>query len=102
MIIELERTVDEYDLILIIDDSDAIKSKIIEERLRKSVAFKDSKKKVMILTSNECKEMLSVFYTYEFSDKVKVISRNKQFGGLFNLVEADLMTDEEMFQAIMF
>lgn len=91
----------EYDLILLVEDYDNSFSKDLVDRLKRCDAYKQSDKKICIFGADECKDMISLYYTYEYSDKVKVVGRSRQYGGLFNLVEAGLITYNQAFEAIL-
>lgn len=102
MISEIEYMLKKYDLILIIEDYDINYSKALAIRLKTYNTYKkDNSKKVCIIISDEYKDMVSLFYTYEYSDKVKIVGRSRQYGGLFNLVDVGLISEEQAFETLL-
>lgn len=89
----------EHNIILIIEGSN--NSEKLIKQILSSNAYKNTTSKVKVISADEYPEMTSLFYMYEFSDKVRIIGRSDQYGGLLNLVDAGLITEEEVFEAIM-
>lgn len=61
----------------------------------------ESGKKVLVLPVDKCKDLARLYYTYEFSDRIRVIGENCQHGSLMNYVAHGLLTEQEMFESIL-
>ncbi len=57
---------------------------------------------VKVIQRNEMDEILKLYRLYDFSDKVTVISNSDQYGSLFNYVKNELLTKEEMVEALLY
>lgn len=89
-----------YDVVLLIgtecsDDED------LAGRFLNSQILKKSGKKVLVLPVDKCKELAELYYTYEFSDRIRMIGGNRQHGSLMNYVVHGLLTEQEMFESIL-
>lgn len=89
-----------YDVILLIGtwgsgDGD------LAGRLLNSQALQRSEKKVLVLPAGKYKDFVELYYTYEFSDRIRVIGENCQHGNLMNYVAHGLLTEQEMFESIL-
>lgn len=100
-LIEIEKLINEYDLVLVIDESDKYTYENWFDCIKSSKAFKNTDKKVLILSSNDCEDMISLFYTYEFTDKLRVIGRSNQYGSLLNLVNLGLITKDDYIESML-
>lgn len=45
-------------------------------------------------------ELLKMYHMYEFSDRFRVVSRDSQFGSIWNYVDAGILTEQEALEAI--
>ena len=90
-----------YDLILLVDSDEQSSVGGLMGRLLNSQAFRKSQKKILVLPSEKYKDLVSLYHTYEFSDRFKVIGRSRQHGGLFNYVDNGLLTEQEAFELIL-
>ncbi len=70
-------------------------------RLLNSQALQRSEKKVLVLTADKCKDLAGLYYTYEFSDRIRMLGVNRQHGSLMSFVAHGLLTEEEMFGSIL-
>lgn len=52
------------------------------------------------ITTQQQAELLKIYRMYEFSDRFRVVSRDSQFGGIWNYVDAGILTEQEAFEAI--
>ena len=95
---ELIKLTKEYDRIIVIDDID---THVLMDKFLSSGAFHNCKKKIAVLLADECRDLYSLYKTYEFTDQIVILGRSKQFGGLMNLVDAGLLTEEQVFDAIL-
>lgn len=89
-----------YDVILLIgtrcgDDGD------LAEQFLNSQVLKESRRKVLVLPVDKCKNLTDLYYTYEFSDRIRVIGVNRQHGSLMNYVANGLLTEQEVFESIL-
>lgn len=97
---KIKDNLEAYDVILLIgpvcnseDD--------LAERLINSQAFHESGKKVLVLPADECEDLAELYYTYEFSDRIRMIDGNSRHGSLMNYVALGLLTEQEMVEAIL-
>ena len=91
---------EEYDVILLTgtecgDDGN------LAGRLLNLQAFYESEKKVLVLPVGKDENFVELYYTYEFSDRIRVIGENCQHGNLMNYVAHGLLTEQEMFESIL-
>lgn len=91
---------EEYDVILLTgtecrDDGN------LADRLLNLQAFYESEKKVLVLPVGKDEDFVELYYTYEFSDRIRVIGENCQHGNLMNYVAHGLLTEQEMFESIL-
>lgn len=54
-----------------------------------------------VITEEEVEEICSLYYLYEFSNRFRIVSRENNYGSVFNLVDSGLLTYEEAFEAIL-
>ncbi len=101
MIEKLQKDLHTYDLILLVSGDGTDSACGMPGRLLKSRAFRSSPKKLLILPAEKYGELVSLYHTYEFSDRFRVIGRTHQFGGLFNYVDNGLLTEDEAFELIL-
>ena len=101
MLKKLENDLQAYDLILLVknDGTDSIGGMV--GRIQNSRAFRNSKKRILVLPAEKYGELVSLYYTYEFSDKFRVIGNDRRFGGLFNYIENKLLTEEEVYELLL-
>lgn len=97
---KLENALELYDVILLLRTDDR-SDKELAERFLHSQAFRESGKRALLLSANECKELEELYYTYEFSDRIRMIGRDRRQGSLMNCVDQGLLTEQEMFEAIL-
>lgn len=53
------------------------------------------------LTQEEVEELIGLYFTYEFSNRFRIISKDGICGNIFQLVENGLLTYEEALEAIL-
>lgn len=90
-----------YDLILLVDSDEQLSVGGLMEKLLNSQAFRKSPKKILVLPSEKYMDLVSLYHTYEFSDRFKIIGKSMQYGGLFNYVDNGLLTEQEAFELIL-
>lgn len=107
---------DEYERIYVIDNSEPEIQELIE-RFCQIVSLKKGCKHILILTTEEnnssisriCKKiseeeyncLRSIYDTYEYSNRVVMVSLRQSCGSLFNYVNNSILTKEEFFEAIL-
>lgn len=115
----IDRCLKTFDMILMLMDGDGGTENLIEDFCC-SVAMKTTSKKVLILSTSGClhpndtdhyeywkltdeeqKRIQELYMMYDFSDHFHMISNDSKYGGLFNYVNAGIMTREEVFQALL-
>lgn len=90
-----------YDLILLVESADGLSVGGLVGELLNSQAFRRSEKKILVLPAEKYMDLVSLYYTYEFSDRFKVIARSSQYGGLFNYIDNGILTKQEVFELIL-
>lgn len=70
-------------------------------RFLNSQALRESGKKVLVLPADKYENFVELYYTYEFSDRIRVIGGSRQHGSLMNYVSCGLLTEQEMFESIL-
>ena len=108
----LKQITSEYDKIFILECND--------DTFINYLNMRDDTKKNVLITSNEIKyfsnkfdvkhvikeeatEIIKLYHTYEFSDKVQLITHNKNmpYADLLNYIDTGLMTIEEAAEAVL-
>ena len=54
------------------------------------------------ISQSEMCDILELYRTYDFSDKVLVLSDSNQYGSLYNYVKTGILTKEEMVAALIY
>lgn len=98
---KLEDDLEVYDMILLAEPEGDGAEGDLTRRFLSSQIFRQSEKKVLILSAEKNKELAELYYTYEFSDKVRIIGGDKQHGDLLNLIDSGLITEQEAFELIL-
>lgn len=98
---KIENDLNTYDLILLVDSGGPSSVGGLLGRLLNSQAFRKSQKKILVLPSEKYPDLRLLYHTYEFSDRFRVIGRNRQYGGLLNYVDHGLLTEQEVFELIL-
>ena len=98
---DISQLLSEYDLILLVEDESDELSDSLYRLITNAYAHSNSTKRICFISSSKCKDVLSLFYTYEFSDKIKIIGKNRQHGGLYNLLTTGLLTEDEIITAML-
>ncbi|MCI8959116.1 MAG: hypothetical protein HFG62_08355 [Lachnospiraceae bacterium] len=116
----LEQYLEQYDVLFLFNDTRS-EMKELSGTFLKSQALKNTEKNVLVLTVEEniqpppeqqhcrtlriTKEDHEVLYRlyrmYEFSDRLRVMETEGQYGGLENYVRLGILTREEMFEALL-
>lgn len=114
-ILSIEKALEEFDKIILID------SKLHDRQLTGAFYdednFKETDKRVLILSESEEKcvgniewhyisesetrEILEIYYLYEFSNRIAVVAREQTFGSLWDYVATGLLTRKELVAALL-
>ena len=111
---KLKRYLSDYDLVVLVMEDDGVNG--IADRMSHSKAASQTQKRVLFLSSqdagqsenyskisnDEVSALLEIYRMYDFSDHFCVLSRSKRYGGLFNYVDTGQLTEEELFEAVLF
>ena len=114
--IRLEKDLEEFDRIILIDEK-RVKQDFLDA-FYKSEAFSVVRKKILILsekedkrkgsivwrciTESEMRDISKLYYMYEFSNRISLLSQENIFGGLHNLVNTGVLTQEEAITAFLY
>lgn len=60
-----------------------------------------NRRDILVLPSDKYKALAKLYCTYEFSDRIRMMGGNRQHGSLMNYVSCGLLTEEEMFEAVL-
>ena len=112
---ELEKKLKDFDRVILVDERRL--SREFLETLYTSETLGKDQKKTLILSEAEDKkqgsivwrctagkdfsEFLRVYFLYEFSDHISLISKEHTYGGILNLVETGILTLEEAQAALL-
>lgn len=55
---------------------------------------------IRILKKTESEELIKLYHLYEFSDKFRLLSNNENYGGIINLLNTGVLTEDEMYEAL--
>lgn len=61
----------------------------------------DENLEIRKLTGQEYSDILDLYLMYEFSDRVRIISGSSQYAGMMNYVDTGLLTQKELFMALL-
>ena len=98
---KIKNDLNTYDLILLVASEDQSSVGGMMGKLLNSQAFRKSGKKILVLPAEKYMDLVSLYHTYEFSDRFKIIGRSSQYGGLFNYVDNGLLTEQEVFELVL-
>lgn len=114
MIEELRDLLDRYDTIFLVCDP---KSEDWASRFMRSKSLYHTQKRILFLVTGDvenqgkfCKtvskekaaRLEALYRTYEFSDRFQLLSEESCLGGIRNYVEAGILTEEEVFEALLY
>lgn len=99
--VKIENDLNSYDLILLVESDEPSSVGGMMGRLLNAQAFRQSKKKILVLPAEKYTDLISLYHTYEFSDRFRVVGRSSQYGGLFNYIDNGLLTEAEAFALIL-
>ncbi len=112
---KLKNLLQHYDLVILVDVENA---DVLTDKLCKSFAFintgkslcvisvsdfpvKNNKHNLIKVTAREMGEILDLYRSYEASDKLIFLGESENYGGLRNYVRSDILSEEEMFEALL-
>lgn len=123
----LEAQIEKYDKVFLLDGDRDFQKKLCF-LFTNSQAIKSLEKKVLVLYTEEIsdekavsesqtleqfwidlfqikeseyRDLLRLYYMYEFSDRFQVLSISSQYGSLFNYVDTEILDMEEVFQVLL-
>jgi len=64
-------------------------------------SYSGVKENVRIISLVEIEEILKLYHMYEFSNRLQIIGKNKQYGSLLNYLDTGILTETEVFEAIL-
>ena len=116
MRIRLEKDLEEFDKIILVDEH-RVKQEFLEA-FYESEALTAVCKKILILsgtedkrkgnivwrhiTESEVQDIIKLYRMYEFSNRIVLLSWENAFGGLENLVNTGVLTQEEAITAFLY
>lgn len=112
---ELQKLLEEYDRIFLIPEESGLEKSTVVHML-KIGARKNKMDRILIFSSKEeygdlgfafkkitrefQNNLYQLYHMYEFSERFQIISKEKNIGGLWNLVDTDLLSWDEMTEAL--
>lgn len=96
---DIEKTLSDYDKIILIMSDDELLG--LYGRFLNSEAFRNSQKRLLVLPAERFPELVSLYSMYEFSDNFQIIGRSRNFGGLYNYVDTEILSEEELFELVL-
>ena len=76
-ILSIEKALEEFDKIILIDS------------------------RLHYISESETREILEIYYLYEFSNRIAVVAREQTFGSLWDYVATGLLTRKELVAALL-
>ncbi len=111
---KLRNYINQYDSIFVIKENNCIGitfSKLLPRQVERKILFlvkepittdiPDCSIDILLISDEEYYEIENMYYLYEFSDRIHIISRNSQYGSLDNYISNGLLTEEEAFLALL-
>lgn len=114
---KIEQAVEKYEKIFLFDCQDERTAKLAEN-FCKSISYKNLTKKILVmsntgflnekmadcqkLSEKEYNDLCKLYSMYEFSDRFQIIAGSSQYGNLQNYITTGLLTEEEMFEALLY
>lgn len=112
----LQAMLDQYDRAVLVPDVEGASLNLLNQFCA-SEAIRRTRKRVLILstadrpdgtgfsyqklTNRDAKRLQRLYELYEFSDRFQILSQDRRFGGLFNLLDTGLLNTEELFTALL-
>lgn len=97
---EIKDNLETYDVILLTGKGGSGEDNLAGWLLN-SQTLHEFGKKVLVLPADKYKVLAGLYYTYEFSDKIRVVGGKNRHGGLMNYLALGLLTEQEIFEAIL-
>lgn len=104
---EIEKDLERFDRVILITDMDVmpfpadmdVKNILI---LSVNAVPLESNSQITYrqITADQQAELLKIYHMYEFSDRFRVVSRDDQFGSIWNYVDTGIMTEQEALEAL--
>ena len=90
---DVNELLDKYDMIFLVQNE--CKDELVDKMI---LYCKEHNKNVLFTYNDEVKKL---YTTYEFSDRVKLLTFSNQYGNIFNLVRNGIITLEEAIEALL-
>lgn len=107
----LQGYLETYEKIVIVIDYEMLSDIMMCEReglegrnvlLLSDVMISEYQEKYHYISSEKLRVILDLYYTYEFSDKIHLISdQENKYANIFNFVKTGVLTKEEAFEALL-
>ena len=64
----------------------------------------DSSRNIIVkkLDEKQMNELMEVYHMYEFTDKIHIVSENLQYPSMLNYVTTGMLTEEELYKALLY
>ncbi len=111
---EIEKNIEQYDRILIFDSNNKNLEELLNQFLKSKVLHNADKKVIIygyseniqneqyrVIARSEYEDIISLYYLYEFSDKIMVISDSAQYASMRNYLSNNIISQEEYFEALL-
>lgn len=107
ILMEIEKDLEQFDRILLITNectslfpavTDAINILVLS--ISALPVESDSHITYRQITKEQQTELLQTYHMYEFSDRFRIVSRDDQFGSIWNYVDAGVLTEQEALEAL--
>ncbi len=114
---KIEQAIETYEKIFLFNCRDKQIAKLAEDFCR-NISCKNLTRKILVmsnagfpdekitdykqLSEEEYNHLYKLYSMYEFSDRVQIITEESQYGSLQNYVKTGLLTEEEMFEALLY
>lgn len=100
---KIEKALKDNDSVIAFDD-DCIEIRQIHKSFLESAILKNSNKKILIFEfeGNEQDLFLEIYRLYEFSNRVRYVSDNTQYGNLLNYLKTGVINRDELFESLIY
>lgn len=112
----IEGYINKYKKIIVFDDRQSDIAKLKDDLFYSTIIENVHKNNLFIGTKNvsdlrnvtyvdisddEMGELLSIYRLYEYTDKIRLVSSDNQYGTMINYLSVGIMTKEEYFNALL-
>lgn len=106
ILIQIERDLEQFEIILLMPDNCVMPlraydgKKLLVLSAGALPVADDQQIAYRQITKKAQDELLELYNMYEFSDRFRVVSGNRQFGSVWNYVDAGILTEQEALEAL--